>query len=724
MAYLKDFQERINKNDYPGFLKLWEEYCYSDEPDGDEFIKILESVKNSPISGAFGQHIEKGLTLWKLIEDKEISRKALRLIFDIQKTNSSTLSEIAHQYLEQNYPNDPLFSEKLKLIGLRGSENFEGAISKFELLTHMAPGKYVFHTGGWGTCEIMDVSMVREEISLECDLVLGTKSLSFSNAFHTLYPLSDDHFLSRRFGNPDKLEKLAKEDPSEVIRILLRDLGPLTAAEMKEELFDLVIPAKDWNRWWQACRAKIKKDTKITTPSSTKDPFALREKAISHEEAFQKSLEKKPTIQETIVMVYSFLRDFPETLKNAEFKTSLEARVKDVLQNEDLTTAQKIQLYYFLIDLDHTKESKELTEIVDTTSKYKNLIDEIDVISFKKRLLTSIKEIKENWKEIFSDLLLHVEQNLLRDYLLNELAKIKEQEYLKSKIEELLNHPIAFPETFLWYFQKIFTKKGKAKLPLSDNDGKAKLFEHFLILLSFTNDRPNLRDLGKKIVNIITANRYEIVRDVMGISSIEQVKEYILLSTKCEFLTDHDKKIIQSLAEVVHPSLSSLRKSKDIDEEQEDIIWTTQEGLQKVQKRVSEIATVETLENAKEIEEAKSHGDLRENAEYKAALEKRDRLQSELKLLSSQLNKARVLAPSDVSTKEVNVGTIVKCSDSNSNVTSFTILGPWDANPEKHILSFQSKLAKEMIGKKVGESFSFQNENFSIQEIQNYFDRK
>jgi transcription elongation GreA/GreB family factor len=128
--------------------------------------------------------------------------------------------------------------------------------------------------------------------------------------------------------------------------------------------------------------------------------------------------------------------------------------------------------------------------------------------------------------------------------------------------------------------------------------------------------------------------------------------------------------------------------------------------------------------NAKEIEEARSHGDLKENAEYKAALEKRARIQSEIKTLSDALQKASILTKNDVVTDKVGIGTIVTCQNSKGAFVTFTLLGSWEASPEKNILSSQSKLAKRMIDKKVGESFDFQEEKFTIREIESFFDKK
>jgi transcription elongation factor GreA-like protein/transcription elongation GreA/GreB family factor len=722
MAYLKDFRERIQNNDYPGFLKIWEEYCYGDQPDGEEIIAVLESVKSSDLAKSFGIHVERILPMWRELKDQNHAHGALRLIFDLQTTNSEELADLATEYLKNQHANDPLLNEKLRLIGLRNRERFQSAIRNFELLTHMKKGNYVFHTGGWGTGEIIDFSLVREELALEFEYVIGAQHLSFEKAFKTLLPLPPDHFYSRRFGSPDLLEKEARENPNETIRLLLRDLGPKTAAEIKEELADLVIPAEDWNRWWQTARAKLKKDTKIECPKELKDPFKLLAEDVPHEVALHKALENKPNVNATIQMVYSFLRDFPETLKNSEFKSSLEARFQEALSQEQLSDSQKLQIYFFLQDLNVPKISERIQHLVSQLQTAPEIIRSINVMGFQKRALQEIKKIKKDWHEIYLDLLFSVDQNLLRDFILQELDSQQTKDSLKQKLNSLLIHPLSFPEVFVWYFQKIIDKK--SKLPFSEPQGKNRFFEGLLIILDHLEKKPQHRDLSKKIISLITADRYKLVRDIMENSSLEEVKEYLLLSTKCGSLTDHDIKILHSLAEVVHPSLTRLRKDKDRSSTDENVIWTTQDGYKKTQLRIQQIATIETVNNAKEIETARALGDLRENAEFKAALERRDRLQSELKFLSDQINKARILSPEDVLADEVGVGSIVHCRDSKGEHLKFTLLGPWDADPEKHILSFQSKLAQAMKGRTIGEKFDFQGEVFTITDIDNYFDQK
>ncbi|PIS01891.1 MAG: transcript cleavage factor [Chlamydiae bacterium CG10_big_fil_rev_8_21_14_0_10_42_34] len=721
MAYLKDFRQRIQNNDYPGFLKIWEEYCYGDQPDGEEIVAVLEFIKTSELAKPFGVHVERILPLWRELKDFKQAHDALRLIFDLQTTNSEELADLATEYLKSQNENDPLLFEKFRLIGLRNRERFQAAIRNFELLTHMKKGNFVFHTSGWGTGEIIDVSLVREEVSLEFEYVMGPQHLSFEKAFKTLLVLPPDHFYARRFGNPDALEKEARDNPSETIRLLLRDLGPKTAAEIKEEICDLVIPAEDWNRWWQTTRAKLKKDTKIECPKELKEKFKLLAEDVPHEVALHKALEAKPGVNATIQMVYAFLRDFPETLKNGEFKASLESRFKELLSEETLNESQKLQVLFFLEDLGLPKIGDQIKELIGELQLAPEIIRNISVMGFQKRALLQIKKLRKDWSDIYLDLLFTVDQNLLRDFILSELDTANTKDALKQKLNSLLIHPLSFPEVFVWYFPKIIDKK--SKLPFSDASGKNRFFEGLMIILDFLDQKPQYRDLSKKIIAIITKGRYKVVRDIMQHSSIEEVKEYLLLATKCGSLSDHDIKILHSLGEVVFPALARNKKEKDRDTSEDDVIWTTQEGYKKTQARIQQIATVETVSNAREIEAARALGDLRENAEFKAALEKRDRLQSELKFLSDQINKARILTPQDVLTEEVSVGSVVHCSDSKGEHLRYTLLGPWDADPENHILSFQSKLAQSMKERTIGEKFEFQGETFTITDIDNYFDQ-
>ncbi len=719
MSYLKDFQTQISNHNYPAYMRLWEEYCLSDEVDPLELKTILVNVKACEFAEPFGKYVEKILPLWEMLPESPQKHEIFRMIIDIETTNHEQLHQMVMNYLQSRYGNDVGFGEKIRLIGLRGKDSFQGAVSNFELLNHMAKGKFVFHLGGWGVGEIVDVSMIRQQLSVEFEYVPGKKDISFANAFKTLIPIPDDHFLALRFGNPDLLEKNAKENPIDVIRILLRDLGPKTAAEIKDELCELVIPEEDWAKWWQNTRTKIKKDTMIEAPEDLRQPFVLRLSEVSHEDRLRKLLEGKPEIGHFIQMIYSFMRDFPETLKNQDFKAFLQSKLQETLSYPDLTDGQLLQLHFFLEDLSDEKKYTHTQDIVKNSKAIETLVQSIDILAYKKRALIVARKVRPDWKELFLNLLLTIDQNPLRDYIFGELSHPETREELKRKLEDLWVHPSRYPDVFVWYFQKIMTQ---SDLPYADKEGKNRFFEALFVLLNFVEQSTEHRELVKKINTILTQGRFAIVREIMQGASVETLQEFLLLASKCHSLSDHDQKILHSLAEVVQPSMARTRKKQDSVSES-TVIWTTEEGLKKVKDRMQQIATVETVQNAKEIETARSHGDLRENAEFKSALEKRDRLQSELKGLSDQVNRARIITKADIVTDEAGVGCVVEFKNQDGKTLIYTLLGPWDADPNLGILSFQSKLAQEMKGLTVGDKFKFQGEEFTITTIRSYLDK-
>jgi transcription elongation factor GreA-like protein/transcription elongation GreA/GreB family factor len=719
MQYFKQFHQHLVNRDYTSYLSLWEEYCSGDDIDAAELIKILEDVKTSDFSDAFGRYVDKALRLWEMFETQPAGHDIFKLLIDIQTSNDSGLGALVMDYVTKKFGQHKHFDLMIKLVGLRDQKQFQGAVSNIELLCHMHKGNFVFHSGGWGVGEIMDVSFLREQISLEFDYVAGKKDVSFQNAFKTLIPISKEHFLARRFGNPDLLEAFAKEHPVETIKMLLKDLGPKSAAEIKNELCELVIPEDEWTKWWQSTRTKVKKDSSIEVPEELKDNFRLRETEVGHEERLQKALDKKPTAEELLQIIYSFIRDFPIALKNASFKKTIQQKLLACQESEQLSDVQELQLNFLLEDLHPQEAHPAIEQIINNYSSLDGLISSISIVAFKKRALVELKKLRLDWQQLFLDLLLKIDQNTLRDYLFEELLKAKQEAGIIKKLEAALEHPAQYPNVTLWYFKKIMDGE---KVPLADQHGKNRFLEGFFILLSILDKSgASNRDLTKKMLQFITNGRYAVIRKIFQGATIDEVQEFLLLATKCLSFTTHDIKIFHSLAEVVHPSLAKLRKKYDEGETEEEIIWTTEEGLNKIKLRIEEIGTVETVENAKEIEIARSHGDLRENSEFKYALEKRDRLQGELKFLSDQVKKARVLTKADVSTDKIGVGNVIDCEDDKGNHITYTLLGPWDANTEANILSFQSKLATDIKGMKVGDTFKIQSTQYKIVKIRNYF---
>lgn len=715
MSYLQDFQLLLETSQHAKFINLWEEYAQIDVVDGEELLLILEMVRKSSYAVQFGQIADSVLQLWQRTEDPTFKNSVLRLTLDLQTTNSTLFADLATKNLEERFGTHPHFNDFLRLVGLRTRHKFQGAISHFELLVHLQKGNFVFHERGWGVGEVMSLSLVREHVLVEFEGISSPKDLSFENAFKNLIPLSSEHFLARRFGNPDALEKEGKEEPLKLIHILLRDLGPKTATEIKDELCDLVIPENDWAKWWQQARSKLKKDTQVKSPDSSKERFELRKVALTHDTRFLDGLKSLKTADALISSTYQYSRDFPEVFKNPAIKDTIKELLEEAAKkngnSEEKAAANELAVAFLMEDILDKKLKPEEENRFVSLSNPASVLEGIEIIAFKKRYLTLIREKKQEWQTVFLQLLFLVSQNMVRDYIFKELSADKATKVLLvERLRDLLSKASVYPEAFFWYFQNIM----EDDVPLNDKQSKGQFLEAFFILLHAIESKEDYKDLVKKMYQFLTAKRYLAFREIIEGTSPVYLHEILLLASKCRTLSKQDQRILNSLAEVVQPS--ALRKEK----REEDTLWTTAAGYKKVQERIQHIGTVETVDNAKEIEAARALGDLRENSEYKFALERRSRLQGELKTLSHELNKARILTKEDIQTDEVGVGSIIEVVDVKGEKTVYTLLGPWDADPERHILSFQSKLAQTMMGCKKGDSFDFQGEKFTVKSIKSY----
>jgi transcription elongation factor GreA len=140
-------------------------------------------------------------------------------------------------------------------------------------------------------------------------------------------------------------------------------------------------------------------------------------------------------------------------------------------------------------------------------------------------------------------------------------------------------------------------------------------------------------------------------------------------------------------------------------------IYTTEGGMRSMQNALRAIIEVEIPEVARQIGEAASHGDLSENAEYTAALEKRDQLASRAARLESELGMAKVINHEMAGSDFVNIGTRVTVRPVPEGPQEiFTFLGPWDTDVQGRVLNYQAPLALVFMGARIGQVVAFETE--------------
>ncbi len=129
--------------------------------------------------------------------------------------------------------------------------------------------------------------------------------------------------------------------------------------------------------------------------------------------------------------------------------------------------------------------------------------------------------------------------------------------------------------------------------------------------------------------------------------------------------------------------------------------------------------------NSKEIAIARSYGDLRENHEYKAAKEMQKLLMRRKGELEAQLVRSRGTDFLNPRTDLVSIGCKVHVTDLNTqHAETYALLGAWDFDAEKHVISYLSPIAQSLLNCKVGEEIEFEmdgaKKRYRLESIEPY----
>jgi len=135
-----------------------------------------------------------------------------------------------------------------------------------------------------------------------------------------------------------------------------------------------------------------------------------------------------------------------------------------------------------------------------------------------------------------------------------------------------------------------------------------------------------------------------------------------------------------------------------------DRIPMTQEGYNKIQAEVEHLERVEMPLIAEKIADARSEGDLKENAEYHAQREAQGLMQAKINQLRNKLSLAVIIDPTKVPKDEVAFGATVKLLDLDlDDIEEITLVGQGDEDYDKGRYLITSPLGQGLLGKKVGE---------------------
>ena len=140
-------------------------------------------------------------------------------------------------------------------------------------------------------------------------------------------------------------------------------------------------------------------------------------------------------------------------------------------------------------------------------------------------------------------------------------------------------------------------------------------------------------------------------------------------------------------------------------------------GFEKLEQELSYLITVRRAEVAQKLKEARSFGDLSENAEYDEAMNAQAIMEARIAKLEAELEDVKIIDESDITTDIVKTGLKVKLYDVDfEEEVEYKILGKSQSDPDNGVISDQSPLGKALLGRGIGETVHVELPNGSVIE--------
>ena len=146
-------------------------------------------------------------------------------------------------------------------------------------------------------------------------------------------------------------------------------------------------------------------------------------------------------------------------------------------------------------------------------------------------------------------------------------------------------------------------------------------------------------------------------------------------------------------------------------------VYLTQEGLDELKNELDNLINVKRPENIQAIKEARSLGDLSENAEYDAARNEQAQIEARIKTVEKMLENVKIITKAD--TSKVSLGTTVAIKyvddDDDDEGDEYKIVGSQEADPFESKISNESPIAQALLDHKVGDIVTVDSPNGSYQ---------
>jgi len=586
-----------------------------------------------------------------------------------------------------------------------------------EQLEKLKPGTFCLHKS-WGFGRVSEWNLLLNQIVID---FAGKKShpMQAQYAAENVTPLAPEHFLARKATDLASIKNLAMENPAALVRNILESLdGKATMQQIGEWLVGDVFTETEWKRWWESTKKALKASGVFSVPAKKTDPIQIRGEGVSHADELLDAFNKARQPKQQIAALEQIIKSCDQFREPEKQLQPIIMTIENMtVRNQKMHPEFAFELIIARDDLLGPVPSLHATHIGLTLSKL-ILEEENRLISVlaklpaakEKRILQALPTaLGSRWTERGLDLMQRSHGRMVAQIprILDEAGKHDE---LRTMLERSIREQSATSEMLAWlcserkhWGELVTPELLGAIFGALEREQRSTLPRAGKLYRTLVEDRQLLGDIFKK-TDVATA------RDAM---------RRLQLSPLFDELT---KRSLLARLVKVYPELESMITGAQSQDETAPLIvsWSS---LERRKAEYEELVKRKIPENTKEIALARSYGDLSENFEFKAAKQMQSVLIRRKSELEQMLHNARGTSFENADTSRVSIGTIVTLRNVEMDKEeTYTILGAWDGDPDRYVISYQTAIGQMLLGHEVGETVSLNTDHgtaqFTIVSIQ------
>ena len=569
-----------------------------------------------------------------------------------------------------------------------------------EALVQMATEGFCMHKS-WGFGQIKTIDVILGKMTVDFAGRVG-HSIDLAFAPKILTPIAKEHIEARKATDMDGLKQMAALHHDEVIKVIVDSYGTLaTTDKVKEALVPGVIEEDDYKKWWETARREMKKGGHFKVPTKKTEAIEYQSEDTPLQDRLQndfntaRGLKARLPIAMEITKCAADLGD-----KNAIAEAAL-ARLNTEIQSHMKTQpALALEAMMARDDLAQSlgaedgENAPNEADVWETEVKLSEVVPAMPAAR-QHRALQTYQAANEAWPQAFLGLITQVPARLVGECV-GLLSEAGHKDELIGEISQLINHHGAPGELLLWLVKD---KSGDFSSLLTP--------EAFGAMLSAIERETSDEKRASKLRDFLLTDPkfFDTITSGIDIELVKDVTRAIQMSTCFEGM---DKRSVLGKIVKAHPEIQSFITHGDKDKAGKQSADTTLivswASLESKKLEFEELVQKKIPANSKEIEIAREYGDLRENAEFKAAKEQQKVLMTLQAEMEADIDRARGINYAETDTSAANVGTQVTLTNVDTQEREkIALLGAWDGDPDNDRISYLTPMGQAIFGSTVGQ---------------------